>query len=266
MSKAINGKTKQGIQMYKWFFTFNNYTEDDLVWFRIRLGQTCKKYTFQEETGKEGTKHLQGSISLTTKARLTELKKWNDKIHWEPTKNCKAADKYCCKEETRSGRIFTHEKKRAFVRSFSKFDKLKPRDDVMEVISKEPDNRTINWFWSKEGAVGKTSTAAYLERNYEGVCIANGKGADIKNHVINYIGQGNDLDILIINVPKTAEGYVSYGAIEEIKDATIYSGKYEGGFANIEHPHVIVFANFPPDTTTMMEDRWNIVEIKKDTN
>ena len=230
---------------------------------RIRLGQVCKKYIFQEEEGKEGTKHLQGSISLKIKARLTELKKWDSRIHWECTKNVKAADAYCCKEETRAGRIFTHEKKRAFIRTKSKFDGMEPREEIMEVITQEPDNRTLHWFWSKEGAVGKTTTAAYLEHNYEGVYVVNGKAADMKNQVISQLKEGNDLDIVIITVPRTAENYVSYAAMEEIKDALIYSGKYEGGSANIEHPHVMILANFPPNESACSVDRWNVVELKK---
>lgn len=256
-------KTKQGIQYYKWFFTFNNYEEGDVTKIRIVFNRLCKKYIFQEETGEKGTKHLQGSISLKVKARITELKKIDDRIHWETTKNAEAADKYCCKEETRSGRVFSHEKKKAFVRSSSKFDAIEPRKDIISIIEKEPDNRTINWVWSDEGGVGKTSTCAYIEHNYEGVCIVNGKGADIKNQVINHIQAGNDLDVLIINVPRCNENHVSYAAIEEIKDGLIYSGKYEGGFANVEHPHVIVISNFAPEKWKLSEDRWNVVEIKK---
>lgn len=255
-------KSKQGIQYYNWFFTFNNYEKSDIIGLRIKFNSLCKKYIFQEETGKEGTQHLQGSISLIKKARLTELKKIDERIHWETTKNCKAADAYCCKEETRTGEVWSHEKKKAFIRTKSKFDDITPREDILNIIKEEPDNRTINWIWSEEGGVGKTSTCAYIERNYEGVCIANGKGADIKNSIVQHLEE-NQLDVLIINVPRCNENYVSYAAIEEIKDGLIYSGKYEGGFANIEHPHVIVISNFYPDITKLSEDRWNIINIKK---
>ncbi|UOF78644.1 rep protein [Circoviridae sp.] len=254
---------KQGIQCYRWCFTFNNYTKEDITSLRIRLNRTCKKYIFQEEKGeKNGTEHLQGSVSFITKARLTELKKIDKRIHWEATKNVEAADKYACKEETRNGEVYRFEKKKAFIRKKSKFDDIEPRSDIISLIEQEPDNRTINWVWSNEGGVGKTSTCAYIEHNYENVCIANGKGHDIKNSIIAHLAD-NELDVLIINVPRCNENYVSYSAIEEVKDGLIYSGKYEGGFANIEHPHVIVISNFYPDTAKLSEDRWNIIEIKK---
>lgn len=255
-------KTKQGIQYFKWCFTFNNYSENDVTRMRILFNRMCKKYIFQEETGKEGTKHLQGSISLIKKARLTELKKIDERIHWEETKNAKAADKYACKEETRTGQVYSFEKVKAFERTKSKFDDIRPREEILNIIKEEPDNRTINWVWSEEGGVGKTSTCAYIERNYEGVCIVNGKGADIKNQVINHLKEA-ELDILIINVPRCNENHVSYAAMEEIKDGLIYSGKYEGGFANIEHPHVIVISNFKPEWEKLSRDRWNVIEIKK---
>jgi len=257
----INKNSKQGTQFYRWCFTFNNYEQTDIVAMRIKLGRDCKKYIFQEETGAEGTKHLQGSCSFKAKRRLTELKKIDERIHWEPTKNVKAADAYACKEETRTGKVFTHEKKKAFIRESTKFDNIEPRKEIIELIEREPDNRTINWVWSAEGGVGKTSTCAYIEHNYENVCIANGKGTDIKNHVITHLQNDGELDVLIINVPRCNEGHVSYAAIEEIKDGLIYSGKYEGGFANIEHPHVIVIANQPPEMHKMSEDRWNIINL-----
>lgn len=253
-------KTKQQNQYYLWCFTFNNYEQSDILELRIRFYKICKKFIFQEETGENGTRHLQGSISLNVKARLTELKKIDERIHWEPTKNAKAADKYACKAETRTGEIYRHEKIKAFTRTKSKFDTIEPRSEIIDIIQSEPDNRTINWVWSENGGVGKTSTCAYIQNTFQNVCIANGKGTDIKNTIISHL-QEYELDILIINVPRCNENYVSYSAIEEIKDGLVYSGKYEGGFANIEHPHVIVISNFYPEKNKLSEDRWNIINL-----
>lgn len=256
-------KQKQGNQFVRWCFTFNNYNGiRDITDLKIKFNKLCNKYIFQEETGENGTPHLQGSIHLKKRARLTEMKKINESIHWEATKNVEAADKYACKEETRTGEIYTHEKRDAFVRTKSKFDDMKPRKELLDIVSVEPDNRTINWIWSEEGGVGKTSTVAWMEHNFNGVCVANGKGTDIKNSIIAHL-EHSPLEILVINVPRTNEAHVSYAAIEEIKDGLIYSGKYEGGFANIEHPHVIVISNFYPEKWRLSEDRWNIINLDK---
>lgn len=254
---------KQGTQLINWFFTYNNYLESDPIELKILFNKICKSYHFQKEVGKEGTRHLQGCISLIKKMRITELKKITcNAIHWEPTKNVDAAKLYCLKDESSTGERWSHEKTKLFKRTKSKFDSMEPRKEIMDIVTVEPDNRTINWVWSEEGGVGKTSTCAYLEHMHEGVCIANGKGNDIKNTVVKHLEE-NDLDVLIINVPRCNENYVSYAAIEEIKDGLIYSGKYEGGFANIEHPHVIVISNFYPEISKLSEDRWNIIELKK---
>lgn len=255
---------KQSNQLYRYCFTLNNYRPEDPLELQLCFNKLCKYYVFQEETGENGTPHLQGAISLKKKMRITEMKKINEKIHWEGTNNEEAAKKYCMKEESRTGNQWKYEKKKMFTRSFSKHDELKPLKEVISLIEQEPDKRTINWIWSEEGAVGKTSTAAFIEHNYEGVCVANGKGADIKNQVINHI-EREDLDCMIVTIPRSAQEYIGglYGVLEEIKDGLIYSGKYEGGFANIEHPHVIVMCNFKPDMSKMSKDRWNVVEIKK---
>lgn len=262
MSGNTKSSSSQSVQYYKWFFTFNNYSEEDIIMLRLLFDRICKLYKFQEETGKEGTKHLQGCISLKKKERFSTIKKYHPSIHWEKTRNEEAALAYSCKEETRTGRIFTNEKFKAFTRTKSKFDGLRPLGQVIDIITKEPDNRTINWIWSEEGGVGKTSTAAFLERNYEGVCVANGKSADIKNTVIKHLEE-NELDVMIVTIPRSARDYLGgiYGVLEEIKDGLIYSGKYEGGFANIEHPHVIVMCNFEPDYMQMSEDRWKVIQL-----
>ena len=255
---SSSSKKKQGIQCYRWCFTFNNYEPSEVLQFKLTLDRLCKQYVFQEECGSEGTRHLQGCFTLKKKMRLTELKKIDKRIHWEETRNEGAAEKYCCKEETRIGQIYRKEKKKLFKRTYDKFEGLEPRQEIMDIVTQEPDRRTINWIWSEQGGLGKTSTAAYIERNFDGVCVANGKAADIKMTVINHLEE-NDLECLIVNVPRQSEQYVNYGVLEEIKDGLIYSGKYEGGFANIQHPHVVVLANFAPDTGMMSEDRWNIV-------
>lgn len=265
-AEKMSGNTKQSSsranQYYKWFFTFNNYSEEDIIMLRLLFDRICKSYVFQEETGAEGTKHLQGSISLKVKERFSTMKKYSDKIHWEKTRNEETADAYCCKEETRTGRIFTNNKSKLFTRTRTKFDEIRPIPAVMNIVQQEPDARTINWIWSKEGGMGKTSTAAYLERNYSGVCVANGKAHDIKNTVIKHLEE-NELDVMIVTIPRSAQDYLGglYGVLEEIKDGLIYSGKYEGGFANIEPPHVIVMCNFEPDRWMISEDRWNIIEL-----
>lgn len=77
---------KKDNQCVHWCFTFNNYPKTAPSELENILKKECIKYVFQEETGEEGTPHLQGYIHLKKKKRLSELKKINNKIHWEPTR------------------------------------------------------------------------------------------------------------------------------------------------------------------------------------
>ena len=128
LNKSKFSFNKRESQYVNWCFTYNNY-EGHLTELRIILNKICDRYVFQEETGSEGTKHLQGSINLKKRMRLGELKKINKSIHWEATRNLEAADKYACKEETRTGKIYRKDKRKAFIRTKSKFDEIIPRSE-----------------------------------------------------------------------------------------------------------------------------------------
>ena len=48
---------------------------------------------------------------------------------------------------------------------------------------------------------------------------------------------------------------MSIAALESIKDMFFYSGKYEGGMVCGPNPHVMVFANEPPEYGILSKDR-----------
>ncbi len=94
-----------------WCFTLNNYTEEDVVllshnkWLEIEI----TKYVFQEEIGEEKkTPHLQGVVQFKNQVSFTTLKELHNKISWRKCKNLRASIKYCNKEATRNGEIYTH--------------------------------------------------------------------------------------------------------------------------------------------------------------
>lgn len=69
-----------------WFFTFNNYDVSDISNVTSYLEAQCKEYVFQEETGKEGTKHLQGCMRFNNQKRFTEIHNLFPKMHLETCK------------------------------------------------------------------------------------------------------------------------------------------------------------------------------------
>ncbi len=92
----------------KWCFTLNNHTVDDCVSLSQRLPSELNSifYLFQEECGKNLTKHLQGCVCFRNQVSFSTLKKFDTRIHWEICKNWEASKKYCSKEDTRYGKIY----------------------------------------------------------------------------------------------------------------------------------------------------------------
>lgn len=238
-----------------WFMTFNGYTEENIQPFISILQHECVWYVFQEEKGKiSGLMHLQGTFYFKSKKRLTQLKKWNKKPNWKITKSVSSAIAYCSKEDTRAGRQWV-----------MGIDVPEPLDieepygwqlDVIKIIKEKPDKRTIHWFWEPNGNMGKTTLCKYLVIKHSAI-ILSGKS----NDMFHLISKSHNKKIIVVNVPRISKDYVNIGALESIKDGLICSGKYEGCQLVFNCPHVIVFANQPPNIESMSKDRWNIVRI-----
>ena len=85
----------------RWCFTLNNYTESDLK--RIKESLTEDEVTYAvvgKETGKQGTKHLQGFVNFKRKVRLNQVNMFvTGRAHLEKAKGSDIQNKnYCTKE------------------------------------------------------------------------------------------------------------------------------------------------------------------------
>lgn len=67
--------------------------------------------------------------------------------------------------------------------------------------------------------------------------------------------------LIVYDVPRTTADFISYTALESLKNGCFFSGKYEGGQVLMPHPHVVVFANQRPDESKMSADRWKLYYI-----
>ena len=257
-STGKSGNTKQISPAKNWCFTLNNYTKDDIEYIIGVDSSIVPRYVFQEEVGTSGTRHLQGFVSFSSKKRPKSVfTKINP--HWEVCRNVKASIAYCMKQDTQNGQLFTRGVERPFKLDIELYDWQK---DIRDIVIKEPDDRTIYWFWEANGCRGKTTFAKWLYINFPKVVVLSGKGADMKNGIIQYQEKNNSLpNIVIINVPRSSQDFISYTGIEEIKDMFFFSGKYEGGMVCGKNPHVLVFANEPPRYDKMSEDRWSVTNL-----
>lgn len=231
--------------------------------FRVPHATRCHyRYVFQEELGgEEWTPHLQGVIHNKTQVALATIKAWNPRIHWEASRSIFNSVKYCSDPEKRAplGRVWS-----------SGFDLPEQDDDdilkpdqfyewqraLLEEVKEKPNARTITWYYDGTGGSGKTAICKYLVNKFPSTLFfSGGKFSDIAYQIVRSSFKPR---VVLINLPRTSEGKLSYGALEAIKDGLISSGKYEGGFRTFPPPHVIVMANFRPDEAALSLDRWDI--------
>jgi len=254
--KSISHKATRPPAKLYWFGTWNNYEEEKVAPFFELLGEKCKKYMCQEEIGKDnGTPHLQIKIHLYTKGRPIELFGGITKsIWWRGNPVWKGWD-YCAKENTRAGRQWHKGCKPPPVLKVC--EPYGWQLEVLEIIKQEPDKRTIHWFWEGVGHVGKSDLARYLAVKHDAL-IVDGKAGDMKYQIAE---MDEKPSIVIVDIPKERGNNVSYNGIEQIKNGCFASTKFKCKMVLFNHPHIIVFANEPPNIDSMSADRWHIVKI-----
>lgn len=255
-----SSKTVRSVPLIHWFFTFNNYTPKDLETLETYFRINCKKYIFQEEIGKNLTKHLQGSIHLKKKMRWEQFN-LNKKIHWEKTNNINRADEYCQKVDSRNGRIF----KWGFPVELEIIKELYNwQNKVLISLLEKPNDRTINWIYDKDGCSGKTVFAKYLSAKSDAIICTGGGVKDIANLLSNLAKNGRDLNKLttfIFNFGRSCEN-VSYVGIESVKDGLITNTKFESHTMVFNCPHLWIFSNELPEFGKLSKDRWCVYTIE----
>lgn len=122
------------------------------------------------------------------------------------------------------------------------------------------DDRKVLWICNKKGNIGKSFFCKYLAI-YKGACaFENAKTADIA-HL--YKGQ----EYACMNLTRQSEGYINYKAIEALKDANLFSPKYNSeskmrGFHDVPVKLLVVANCMPEMEGTLTEDRWDIQVIE----
>lgn len=244
-----------------WAFTINNPEKDMIE--KLKAMFINDELACQEETGKEGTKHIQGVVWFKNARTFNSMKKKLPRAHLEIGKNKKALFNYCTKEETRSGETFDSRDKRPTVINPLEGKELYPwQQQVVDVLSEKPDTRSIYWFVDYEGNNGKTSFAKHIILKHWGEALyLTGKSADCKYGIFNWLKE-HKLNVVFFDFVRTIENYVSYQAIEEIKNGIFYNTKYESEMCIFDPVHIICFSNWIPNIENMSKDRWKLFEIK----
>lgn len=135
--------------------------------------------------------------------------------------------------------------------------------EVVDLVSGEPDDRSVHFFVDADGGTGKSLLSKFLVFHH-GAIVVGGKTNDIAFHVKQTIDQGKPLKCVIVDIPRVASSFINYQGIEMCKNGLLFSGKYESGQILFPPPHLIVFTNQWPDETKLSADRYHIHEIKAD--
>jgi len=128
------------------------------------------------------------------------------------------------------------------------------QQQVLEICDGEADDRAIHWVYDPQGNHGKTYLAKHLVDARGAYYTNGGKAVDL---AFAYSGQ----PIVVFDYVRDAKEYVGYGVIEQLKNGILMSTKYESQIKRFKVPHVLVFANFPPDSEKFSSDRLRVLEL-----
>lgn len=272
MSQEVSADLREGgntktpsLRTRQYCFTINNYTEEDISQV-VSLVSGSQSFIYGFE-GDEKTKHIQGFVRFKNQKRFSVVKKAIPRAHIEKAKGSIQDNyKYCSKEGNFKTnivpKISREEMTDMVLREYDNIVWRPWQQATIDFLSEIPDTRTIRWIYEPTGNVGKSYLARFLACR-PGTVVSSGKGTDIFNQVNTLIESGRLPEIVICDIPRVVKEYVSYQALENLKNGFLYSGKYEGGKCLFPHPHVICFANQKPDMYKMSADRWMIYEIKE---
>lgn len=257
----------------KWVFTLNNYTKEEEAEL-VSIGSEFGRLFYGHEIGDEcKTPHLQGFIIFHTKTRPIEKFKCK-RYHWEKMKSTILHNLgYCSKGEN----IYTNDKewlewldkKQRLSVPTTKFNYervLRPWQKSIIDMLDFPDDRSITWIADKVGGKGKSILAQILVKKYKTIVVNGGKKY-VLSTIYKSHKEGENYDIIIFDLARTCEGFVSYESIEKLKDGLFFSGFGTDGTGMCclgYHPHIFVFANFEPDMEALSADRWNVKHISNE--
>lgn len=256
---SSSGPTRRPNPAKHWSFTWNNYPDTWETDLQTALSSIAA-YAAQEETGENGTPHIQGCLKANQKIRPFNLGLPRT-IHWEVSRGSWQDNlRYCTKEESRTGKTVTHNC--APPRSITIIQNLRPWQSKLEtLLLGEPDERKIYWVWESTGNVGKSSFVKYMAVKHNNIVRgSDGKKSDIINLAFNT--DWDSKTAMVIDLPRSYNGAIAFGAIEDIKNGYITNTKYETGEKVFATPHILIFSNYPPlDLSQVSADRWVIKEI-----
>jgi hypothetical protein len=248
----------------RWTVTF--FGSDKMKIVRIFRDVTDIGFIGSEICPSTKKRHLQCYFEFKKRIRPLENKSFKDlKGHWEIAKSdIEKNYNYCSKEGDFIKWGYEPPKVVDFL---IKDEDL--NDDQMEIadLFREDEDpkfgRKIYWFYEEKGGWGKSVLATYMV-DQMGAIMVSGAKKDILYGVSTMVQAEKFPRLIVVDIPRVNQGAISIQGIEMIKNGMFYNEKYESGMCRFPRPHIVCFANCPPDTSKMSEDRWVVRNLRPD--
>lgn len=122
-------------------------------------------------------------------------------------------------------------------------------------LLQQPDARKVYWYWEAVGNSGKSTFAlGFYDGRRHGYVVTGGRHSDI------YYAYKNE-SVVFFDWARDNQDSFPYTVVENFKNGYFLNTKYETHAYRFEVPHVVIFANFPPDVSKLSNDRWIIKNI-----
>ena len=143
-------------------------------------------------------------------------------------------------------------------------DPLLWQKEILQMMEKEPDDRTVTWICQRAGNAGKSKLQKWLCWKKKAKRISMGLAHQIKNA---FCVSKARYKTYVMNIPRVVGKEEAqrelFSAIEEIKDGWVSAVMYgEEKECFFEPPHIFVFSNELPNLGLCSADRWQLYEFE----
>ena len=249
----------------RWRITINNFTERDEK--KIQTWPRICKYRYQIERGDSGTDHIQGILEFKDAIRFSRLKTAFPRGHFNKCFDREQGLLYVSKTATRVRGPYN----KGFKPIIDIISRLRPwQETIYQLLycgeRKVPilDNRKIIWVYDLVGNSGKTAFARFLRVKHKAILLAGSQKDCFYALKTTFEADPGSMQnpLCVFYYPRSHDGnYISYNAIESVRDGLGMSTKYESGSIIWNPGRVLVLANTPPEVSKLSLDRWVIYEI-----
>lgn len=217
------------------------------------------KWCFQHEVCPEtGRPHIQGVVWFKNARTFAQVHKLFPGAHIEKCKSWKASIEYCSKEWTRGGKeVIENCLPEKILDPLDRTNLADWMVDVEALMAGPVHPRMVYWFWSSEGSIGKSFFIFHHCLHNKRYILVDGDNKDI---LCGIQKMKESPKVVFWNIAAD-DPEPSYRTMEKVKDGMFFATKYESGMCLMNKPHVIVFANRPPNKNKLKLDRWSIHEI-----